>query len=79
MCEKCATDSMYVCMYTPATVGVVEVIVAVAVTVVVVVVVVVVIVVVIVVGFNSPVLHSVVLNNSLGGLIALFVNEATRI
>ena len=81
-------------MYIPALVGIVVVVVVVAVAaaaaaVVVVVVVtavvvvaveeeIVVEVVVIVVGFNSPVLHSVVLNISLGGLTALFVTDAIR-
>ena len=76
MCEKCATDTYTVCMYIPATVGVVEVIVvAVAVTIAVMAMA---IVVAIVVGFNSPVLHSVVLNISLGGLTALFVTDDIR-
>ena len=75
-------------MYIPALVGIIVVVAVVAVVVVVVVVVAVVVVVVveeivvevvvIVVGFNSPVLHSVVLNISLGGLTALFVTDAIR-
>ena len=77
-------DTNTVCMYTPATVGTVVVVVVVEVAAIIVVVVVVVavgleeVVVVDDVIVVGSVLHSVVLNISLGGLTALFTTDAIR-
>ena len=84
----CEVVSRIQTLYIPATVGILVVVVVVAITVVVaaigaevvvvvaVVAEVVVVVDVIALGFNSSVLHSVVLNISLGGLMALFDTDA---